>query len=219
MLNDSRTNGFGKWIAALLMTCNFGSANATVDEVNAGFLENVRHMCKWAKTQAPGNPVSIAACDRGDSDPEQADRDFADWWKYWRDKDSAFADQLAVKWQAELDGRLASQQRAAVAGQRAKIASGLPKMSVEELCKIADGVARKEVSLELAKRGSFSATDLRRIGERKIGLGMSEKALVCAWGEPDDSHRSVGSWGVHTQYIYPDAYVYTENGKVTSWQD
>ena len=40
-----------------------------------------------------------------------------------------------------------------------------------------------------------------------------------SWGQPDDINRSVGSWGVHEQWVYGDEYLYFENGKLTSWQD
>jgi len=56
---------------------------------------------------------------------------------------------------------------------------------------------------------------------------MSELALVCSWGGGPfvTVHESVGSWGVYKQWAYQTCsscttrYVYTENGKVTSWQN
>lgn len=59
------------------------------------------------------------------------------------------------------------------------------------------------------------------IKKQSIKLGVSECQLYASWGMPNDQNESVGSWGVHVQHIYKsnDTYVYTENGKVTSWQD
>lgn len=51
----------------------------------------------------------------------------------------------------------------------------------------------------------------------KIALGMSEQALIESWGKPDDINESVGSWGVHKQYVYGSAYVHVENGTITSY--
>lgn len=65
----------------------------------------------------------------------------------------------------------------------------------------------------------FSEWETKLILEKKIALGMSEKALIESWGKPEDINTSVGSWGVHKQYVYDSQYVYVENGKVTAWQD
>jgi hypothetical protein len=53
-----------------------------------------------------------------------------------------------------------------------------------------------------------------------IKIGSSECQLYASWGLPEDQNRTVGGWGVHIQHIYGNGtYVYTENGRVTSWQD
>ena len=52
-----------------------------------------------------------------------------------------------------------------------------------------------------------------------IGLGMTCEQVKLSWGPPDDVHRTVGSWGVHEQWVYRSQYIYFENGVVTSWQD
>ena len=57
------------------------------------------------------------------------------------------------------------------------------------------------------------------IRKEQVRIGMSECQLYAAWGLPSDQNRTVGSWGIHIQHIYGNAYVYTENGRVTSWQD
>lgn len=48
--------------------------------------------------------------------------------------------------------------------------------------------------------------------------GMTAEQLKASWGAPERNNRSVGSWGVHEQWVYPSNYVYLANGKVTSWQ-
>jgi hypothetical protein len=53
----------------------------------------------------------------------------------------------------------------------------------------------------------------------KIWLGMTSEMAKESWGSPDKNNRTVGTWGVHEQWIYGDTYVYFENGILTSWQD
>lgn len=75
------------------------------------------------------------------------------------------------------------------------------------------------VNKEVARRKlSFNKTLIR---EERIRIGMSECELYAAWGFPKSNNRSAGSWGIHIQHLYGDwgPYVYTENGRVTSWQD
>ncbi len=55
----------------------------------------------------------------------------------------------------------------------------------------------------------------------KVRIGMTECELYASWGLPEKQNRSVGAWGIHTQHVFGSfgAYVYTQNGRVTSWQD
>ena len=85
-----------------------------------------------------------------------------------------------------------------------------------------------KIKTELLRRDSITRNDWALISQKKIQRGMSELALVCSWGAPGlygSRNQSVGSWGVHTQWVYRSCdicsakYVYTENGKVTSWQN
>lgn len=59
--------------------------------------------------------------------------------------------------------------------------------------------------------------------EEKICLKMTKEQVEASWGKPRDINRTVGSWGVHEQWIYGEIphsnYLYFENGKLTSWQD
>src|SRR5262245_50946135 len=67
-------------------------------------IANVRHLCEWAKTNAPeGNPVVITACTTdGYASLQQADLDLNHWWAHWRDTDEALFDRLSKEWNAEL---------------------------------------------------------------------------------------------------------------------
>lgn len=52
-----------------------------------------------------------------------------------------------------------------------------------------------------------------------IKLGMSKCQMYASWGFPDRTNRSVGRWGSNEQHVYGSNYVYSENGRITSWQD
>ena len=51
-------------------------------------------------------------------------------------------------------------------------------------------------------------------------IGMTEEMALISLGSPNDNNRSVGSWGVHEQWVYSNGlYLYFENGKLKSYQD
>ncbi|NQT79220.1 MAG: hypothetical protein HQ555_02355 [Candidatus Aminicenantes bacterium] len=65
-----------------------------------------------------------------------------------------------------------------------------------------------------------------------ILLGMTEEQVVASRGTPYKVNRTTGKYGVHEQWImffdkpsifdpksYTYAYIYFENGRVTSWQN
>jgi len=52
-----------------------------------------------------------------------------------------------------------------------------------------------------------------------VWLGMTDDMMIIALGNPDDINRTVGSWGVHEQWVYNGEYYYFENGKMVSYQD
>lgn len=67
---------------------------------------------------------------------------------------------------------------------------------------------------------SFTKKALKAIKEGKIFLGMNGRDVLASWGLPQNVNRTVGKWGTHEQWVYPEnIYVYIKNGKVTSWQD
>lgn len=58
------------------------------------------------------------------------------------------------------------------------------------------------------------------VRKETIKIGISECQLYASWGMPVDQNRTIGSWGVHIQHVFGTrTNVYTENGRVTSWQD
>jgi hypothetical protein len=57
------------------------------------------------------------------------------------------------------------------------------------------------------------------INKKHIALGMTKNMVIESIGHPNDINKTVGSWGVHEQWVYYKRYLYFENGKLTSWQE
>lgn len=69
-----------------------------------------------------------------------------------------------------------------------------------------------------AKRRKLAFDDKQVIAKR-VRLGGTRCALYAAWGEPEVANRTVTVRGEHVQHVYGGAYVYTERGVVTAYQD
>lgn len=58
----------------------------------------------------------------------------------------------------------------------------------------------------------------------KVVRGMTATEVVRAWGKPSKINSSVGSYGVHEQWIYDrgeigrSQYLYIQNNRLKSWQ-
>jgi hypothetical protein len=50
-------------------------------------------------------------------------------------------------------------------------------------------------------------------------IGMNKEMATISLGSPNDVNRTVGTWGVHEQWVYDNLYLYFENGKLTSYQN
>ena len=75
----------------------------------------------------------------------------------------------------------------------------------------------REMPSEFSK---FDKKTQEAITGHKVILGMTKEAVILSWGEPKDIHKTVGSWGVHEQWVYGSrTFLYFEDGKLTSWQD
>jgi hypothetical protein len=115
------------------------------------------------------------------------------------------------------------------AGSPMRIASmgpdQLKAQTSEDLCKAYSYKQRAEIKSELISRKAISENEWKLVDTRKVGIGMGEVALFCAWGQPSTVNESVSAQGTRRQWVYRacDAckaqYVYTVNGKVTAMQD
>jgi len=78
---------------------------------------------------------------------------------------------------------------------------------------------------EMEREASLERQQKALLHSKEITLGMTEEQAVDLLGLPQDKNRSVGSWGVHEQWVFKkkkhnhDTYLYFENGILTSYQD
>ena len=75
---------------------------------------------------------------------------------------------------------------------------------------------------EIYYRTLISEKDIERVKNKQIAIGMSQCALYLSWGIPVTENKSIGVYGVRIQHIFSrnkNAYVYTENGVITYWQE
>lgn len=49
-------------------------------------------------------------------------------------------------------------------------------------------------------------------------IGMTKEMAKISLGNPKDINKTVGSWGVHEQWVYNNLFLYFENNKLTSYQ-
>ncbi len=78
---------------------------------------------------------------------------------------------------------------------------------------------RAPTRIEKIKSKNWSSRITDKVINRKVILGMTKEQVIASWGRPNDINRSVGSWGVHEQWVYDNKYLYFEDGVLTSFQD
>jgi hypothetical protein len=81
---------------------------------------------------------------------------------------------------------------------------------------------QREIELE-EKRTNLIKKYGEKIGQKifqeEIWIGMTSEMVIDSQGRPKDINKTVGSWGVHEQWVYENnTYLYLENDRLTSWQ-
>lgn len=66
---------------------------------------------------------------------------------------------------------------------------------------------------------NFGKENVWKISSHKIWMGMTDDMASASIGSPKSINKSVGSWGIHEQWVYEKRFLYFENGKLTSWQE
>lgn len=88
---------------------------------------------------------------------------------------------------------------------------------------VAEGYADGELLSILKKQAKSRRLhfDDAVIERRTLRMGMTTCALYASLGRPIVENRTTGSWGRHIQHVYGkyDEFVYTDNGRVSGWQD
>ena len=67
----------------------------------------------------------------------------------------------------------------------------------------------------------FGKRTYDKIKKGQYWIGMTKEMARLSLGSPNADNRSVGSWGIHNQWVYRSKGInlYFENGILTSWQD
>ena len=131
-------------------------------------------------------------------------------------RDSAHPEHLAAV-RIELEARKAAREsavRVEVVVRLASVASTVEGARCQS-------ASKARAARLIAAHGEWSNGDLSTIMCGWIQRGMTADQVRASWGAPSDVNRSVGSWGVHEQWVFGSSsatYVYLENGIVTSWQ-
>lgn len=99
---------------------------------------------------------------------------------------------------------------------RVKEEEDLAKIKEENKVKKANKQYAAIEAKNIKKYGKIMYSKLKK---GTVWLGMTDDMMIIALGSPDDVNRTVGSWGVHEQWVYNREYYYFENGKLVSYQD
>ncbi len=81
--------------------------------------------------------------------------------------------------------------------------------------------------IELQRRNVVTDEEWALIEKKQLRVGMSQLGLICSWGKPGtygSINKTVTQYGESIQWVYRSCeackttYVYTDKGKVTTWQ-
>jgi len=100
----------------------------------------------------------------------------------------------------------------------------LKRFEESEIIKLETENKRKKQQNETAELEKnyikrFGKTVYSKLKENRFWIGMTKEMAIISLGSPNDINRTVGTWGVHEQWIYENRYLYFENGKLTSYQN
>ena len=60
----------------------------------------------------------------------------------------------------------------------------------------------------------FGKTNLIKILEGSVSIGMTKEMAKVSWGEPDKINQTITAFGTHEQWIYSNNYLYFDNNKL-----
>lgn len=76
---------------------------------------------------------------------------------------------------------------------------------------------KEKRKVELTKK--YGTANANLILEGKVRIGMTKAMCAESWGYPNDINTSIGSWGIHEQWVYDNSYLYFEGDRLTSIQN
>ena len=87
--------------------------------------------------------------------------------------------------------------------------------------------AEKKSAIQKQKENEYRQKIIKQFGNETgqklldgyYWIGMTDKMARISLGEPRSINRTVGSWGVHEQWVYYSIYLYFEDGILTSYQN
>lgn len=112
-----------------------------------------------------------------------------------------------------------------------QVAANLPD---ERICQmhgsqVKAGFAAESIATlrsELQRRHLVADDEWPDVDRQRVRVGMSQCAMLAVMGTPDRQNRTVSNNTVRVQHVFDSGYryikakyVYTENGKVTAFQD
>ncbi|WP_242120951.1 coiled-coil domain-containing protein [Aestuariivivens sediminicola] len=111
--------------------------------------------------------------------------------------------------------------------ERNEIIKAFIKAKEEEERTLKQLEREQKLKQELAKSAELEKKYLKKYGQKTYNklkqgyywIGMNKEMAIISLGSPKDINRTVGSWGVHEQWVYDNLYLYFENGTLTSYQN
>lgn len=104
------------------------------------------------------------------------------------------------------------------AARRAEVQARIDAKQRARERQIAAEERQKEQRRQQQVKALFIQSDAERIIDRQIWIGMTDQMASYSIGSPLRKNKSVYSFGVMEQWVYGDAYLYFENGVLTSYQ-
>jgi hypothetical protein len=188
-----------------------------------------KYFCIWLrKEMSKYSPPAYCSANHGDlNDPAAAFGQITEFWQSVRAKSMADSFTKPDEFDAAVDAYFSEQHPEFMLKEGERIedlpTEKLRHVGISALCNEHSvrqlAAPHDKVMAEIRRRQAFTPREVSAIEKSTVFLGMSESAMLCSLGPDGVAHRTVGSWGVHTQYVYKGITVYTENGKLTSWQD
>lgn len=91
----------------------------------------------------------------------------------------------------------------------------------EENKKVSDKNQKEQIKNRTLNelKARFGNENAYSILNHSIWIGMTNDMATESIGSPKAINKSIGSWGIHEQWVYDKKFLYFENGILTSWQE